>query len=73
VTKASGEGLGTPIDSFEVDLTAASTSALKRDTGRRDEEVRWCVRDLQSPRGYAAAGAVEAADSARVGWRELSD
>jgi 4'-phosphopantetheinyl transferase len=73
VTKASGEGLGTPIDSFEVDLTAASTSALNRDTGRREEEVRWCVRDLQSPRGYAAAGAVEAADSARVGWRELSD
>ena len=30
VTKASGEGLGTPIDSSEVDLAVAARSALKR-------------------------------------------
>jgi 4'-phosphopantetheinyl transferase len=72
-TKASGKGLGSPIHSFEVDLAVASASALKRYAGQREERGRWCLRDLHSPRGYAAAGAVEAADGAPVRWRELSD
>ena len=73
LTKASGEGLGTRIDSFELDLAMDPASALERSAGQRDVEVRWSLRDLQSPRGYVAAGAVEAADSGRVRWRELSD
>lgn len=73
LTKASGEGLGTPIDSREGDLVVGSTRVLERRAGQHTKEVRWFLRDLQSPRGYAAAGAVEAAGSARVRWRELSD
>ena len=73
LTKASGEGLGTRIDSFEVDLAVDPASALERSAGQREEEVRWSLRDLHAPRGYVAAGAVEAAHSGRVRWRELSD
>lgn len=70
LTKASGRGLGTVIDS-EADAAVGSTSARTRDAGQRETQVRWSLRDLQAPRGYVAAGAVEAADSAGIRWREL--
>lgn len=58
VIKAGGEGLERALDSFDVDES----------TGRTE----WFLRDLPSPAGYAAAGAVAAQEGARVEWRELS-
>lgn len=58
VIKAAGEGLGRALDSFDVDESPEGTE--------------WFFRDLPSPAGYAAAGAVSARKGARVEWRELS-
>jgi 4'-phosphopantetheinyl transferase len=72
VIKALGEGLGRALDSFDVDIAPASESALKRFAGRRGDEVELTVRDLRSPLGYAAAGAVGAPASVPMRWLELS-
>ena len=69
--KASGEGLGSALNSFEVDLSPGSTSALKRYASRSGNRVSWSLRDLPSPTGFVAAGAVAAPLSDRVRWREL--
>ncbi len=69
--KAGGEGLGRALDSFDVDLSPGSTSALKRYAGRSGEEAPLSLRDLPSPPGYAAAGAVTAPVSVPIRWREL--
>jgi len=61
VIKAGGEGLGRALDSFDVDGAPGSR-------GRTE----WLFRDLPSPAGYAAAGAVAADQGARVQWREFS-
>ena len=55
VIKVGGEGL----------------SALKRYAGPSREEAKWSLRDLPSPPGYAAAGAVAAPLRAPMRWREL--
>ena len=72
VIKVHGDGLGYPLDSFDVDLAPGSESALRRYSGRSGDEVELSVRDLTSPIGYAAAGAVAAPATARIPWRQLS-
>jgi len=72
VIKAGGEGLARALDSFDVDLTPGSTSALKRFAGRSGEEAELSLQDLPSPPGYVAAGAVAARPSVSVRWRDLS-
>jgi 4'-phosphopantetheinyl transferase len=71
LVKADGKGLGHALDSFDVDLAPGSTSALKRYAGRPGDESGWVVRDLPSPRGYAAAGAIAAPPDGPPRWREL--
>ena len=71
LVKADGMGLGHALDSFDVDLAPGSTSALKRYAGRPGDESGWIVRDLPSPHGYVAAGAVAAPPGARIRWRQL--
>jgi 4'-phosphopantetheinyl transferase len=65
VIKAGGEGLGSALDDFDVDLAPGSVTAVKR-----SGDAAWLVRDLPSPPGYTAAGAVEDSSST-VRWREL--
>jgi 4'-phosphopantetheinyl transferase len=72
VLKASGEGLGLRLDSFDVELAEGSTSALERFAGRPGNLAEWSLRDLPSPPGYAAAGAIAAIVSAPTQWRSLS-
>jgi 4'-phosphopantetheinyl transferase len=72
VIKVHGDGLAYPLDSFDVDLAPGSASALRRYAGRSGDEIELSVRDLTSPIGYAAAGAVAASASAQIPWRELS-
>jgi 4'-phosphopantetheinyl transferase len=68
--KASGEGLALDLDSFDVDLRPGSTSALQRFAGRSGVETEFSLRDLPSPPGYAAAGAI-ARVRIPVRWQEL--
>jgi 4'-phosphopantetheinyl transferase len=72
VIKTSGEGLSRALDSFDVDLAPGSTSALRRYAGEHGSGTDMIVRDLPSPPGYAAAGAVAAPESAGIRWRELA-
>jgi 4'-phosphopantetheinyl transferase len=73
VVKAVGEGLGRALDSFDVDLTPGSLSALTRFDGRAGDVAGWSLRELPAPAGYEAAGAVEVDPRAsRTRWRELS-
>jgi len=72
VIKAGGEGLGRALDSFDVDITPGSTSALKRFGDRSGDEAGMFVRDLLSPPGYTAAGAVAAPARVPVRWQELA-
>jgi 4'-phosphopantetheinyl transferase len=73
VVKASGEGLGRALDSFEVDLAPSSMKALTRFDGRDGEVAGWSLRELTAPTGYEAAGAVGVAPRApQARWRELS-
>ncbi len=72
VIKACGEGLGHSLASFDVDLAPGSTCALRQYAGRPGSEAELSVRDLASPLGYAAAGAVAAPASSGLRWRELS-
>ncbi len=71
LVKAEGKGLGHALYSFDVDLAPGSNSALKRYAGRPGDQSGWTLRDLRSPPGYAAAGAIAAPTSARMSWREL--
>jgi 4'-phosphopantetheinyl transferase len=71
LVKADGKGLGHALDSFDVDLAPDSTSALRRYAGRPGDESGWIVRDLPSPPGYAAAGAIAAPPGGLRRWREL--
>lgn len=56
--KATSEGLSRDLDSFDVDVSPGSESALLRIDGRTGEDAGWLLRDLPAPPGYAAAGAV---------------
>ncbi|MCW2573775.1 MAG: phosphopantetheine-protein transferase [Frankiales bacterium] len=57
--KASGEGLTRDLDSFDVDVSPGSKSALLQIDGRIGQDAGWLLRDLPAPPGYAAAGALE--------------
>lgn len=70
VIKADGEGLGLPLESFDVDLAPGCVSALRAFRGRSKGEGEWSLRDLAAPAGYAAAGAVRTPVSSATRWRE---
>ena len=72
VIKACGEGLSCRLDSFDVDLAPGSPAALRRFGGRCGREAGLALRDLATPPGYVAAGAVAATASAPISWRLLS-
>jgi 4'-phosphopantetheinyl transferase len=71
VIKAIGEGFARELGSFDVDLAPGSTAALKRFDGQSGKDAGLSLRDLPSPPGYAAAGAVVALPSIAWRWREL--
>jgi 4'-phosphopantetheinyl transferase len=70
VVKADGQGLGLPLDSFDVDLAPGSLSALRGFRHRAMGEGQWSLRDLSAPAGYAAAGAIRTPVSRHTRWRE---
>jgi 4'-phosphopantetheinyl transferase len=73
VVKAVGEGFGRALDSFDVDLTPGSLSALTRFDGSAGDVAGWSLRELPAPAGYEAAGAVAvAARAPQARWRQLS-
>jgi len=59
LVKALGEGLGYPLDSFDVDMRQGSESALLRYESEPGTHAPLQVRDLPAPPGYAAGGAAE--------------
>ncbi len=71
VIKATGEGLGRPLDSFELDMTDPM-AALKRFDSSPGDRCGWSLRELRSPTGFVAAGAVASAPGAPPQrWRAL--
>ncbi len=72
IVKATGEGLRRALDDFDVDLAPGSMSSLTRYEGRPGAEAGWSLRDLPSPPGYVAAGAVSVGQGILPQWRELS-
>ncbi len=71
LVKATGEGLSRPLDSFEVDMTD-STAALKRFDSSPGDRCGWSLRELKSPTGLVAAGAVASTPGATPQrWRAL--
>jgi 4'-phosphopantetheinyl transferase len=70
--KAIGDGIGTGLDTFDVDLAPGSTSALERYAGRPGDEAPLSLRELPAPAGYIAAGAVEAGSTHELRWNELT-
>lgn len=72
VIKATGEGLSRALNSFELELTAASVT-LQRFDGLPGVGCGWSLTELPTPSGYAAAGAVAyAAGEAPPRWRALA-
>jgi 4'-phosphopantetheinyl transferase len=69
--KADGEGLGVPLDSFDVELSPGSPSALRTWRGSVARSAEWSLRGLPAPPGYAAAGAIQSPVSRPTPWREL--
>lgn len=71
VIKATGEGLGRDLGSFDVGLAPVSAPAPR--DGRSGTVAGWSLRDLRAPDGYAAAGAVAVSPgSPSPPWRKLS-
>lgn len=71
VIKATGEGLGRPLNSFEVDITN-SIAAMRQFDGLPGGRSGWSLRELRSPPGFVAAGAVASAPGAPPPrWRAL--
>ena len=69
--KATGEGLSRPLDSFELDMSD-SMATLKRFDGLPGDRSGWSLRELRSPPGFVAAGAVGSAPGAPPPrWRAL--
>jgi 4'-phosphopantetheinyl transferase len=62
--KATGEGLSTPLDQFDVSLGPQAAAVLISINGSRAEAARWSLHALQPAAGYAAALAIEG-----HGWR----
>jgi len=57
--KATGLGLGQPLDGFDVSLAPGEPPRLLAVAGRPGEADRWSMRDLDPGPGYAAALLVE--------------
>jgi 4'-phosphopantetheinyl transferase len=71
VIKATGEGLRRRLDSFELDMTD-QMATLKRFDDLPGDRSRWSLRELSSPPGFVAAGAVATTPSAPPPrWRAL--
>jgi len=62
--KATGLGLGQPLDGFDVALAPGDLPRLLAVAGRPDEADRWSMVDLNPGPGYAAALMVEGAAGA---------
>ncbi len=59
--KATGEGLGLPLEGFDVSLGPAEPARLLNVEGRPGEAERWSMADLDPGPGFIAALAVEGA------------
>jgi 4'-phosphopantetheinyl transferase len=57
--KATGHGLSTPLDSFQVSATPGASSALLSVKGDRFAAAGWTLRDIPVAPGYAGAVAAE--------------
>lgn len=57
--KARGDGLGYPLDTFEVEVTPDAPAALLSARGHPEEPSRWVLQALDVGAGYAAVCAVE--------------
>jgi 4'-phosphopantetheinyl transferase len=57
--KALGEGLALPLDSFDVAFGPGVQPAMLGIRNTAEDPFRWRLYDIASPRGYAAAIAVE--------------
>ena len=56
--KAKGDGLGHPLDDFELSLVREKPAGLKCAGGHRQETCRWSIEKLYPGTGFAAAVAV---------------
>lgn len=64
--KARGDGLGYPLDTFEVEVTPDAPAALISARGHPDEPSRWILQALDVGVGHASVCAVEGVPSE---WR----
>jgi 4'-phosphopantetheinyl transferase len=58
--KATGEGLGLPLDQFDVSISAGDRDALQATRPDAAEAEQWTISDVAIRSGYAAAVAVAA-------------
>ncbi len=70
--KATGEGLGGLSDELDASHAGDSSSSPTRNGDPCGATSGWLSRDLPSPPGYAAAGAVAMQGDTHPRWRELS-
>jgi len=66
--KAQGEGLGLPLDQFDVSVAAGSDSALLATRPDGAEAARWSLCDVAIDLGYVAALCVAGHDFSVRGW-----
>ena len=57
--KALGEGLSHPLDQFDVSLDPRTPAAMLATRPDVNEALRWILRDIEVPDGFAAALALE--------------
>lgn len=69
--KATGDGLATPLDSFEVPLAPGATAALVCHRTDPGEVARWSLADLDAGPDYAAALVTEGA-AAAIRYRDVA-
>lgn len=65
--KGKGEGLSIPLHQFDVSIELGETQALIATRPEASEADRWLVRDIRFDRSYAAALAIEVANTANSG------
>jgi len=66
--KAKGEGLGLPLDQFDVSMAAGSNNALLATRPDGSEAARWSLRDVGVGPGYAGALCVAGHDFQIHNW-----
>jgi 4'-phosphopantetheinyl transferase len=70
--KATGEGLSSPLDGFEVTCTPGEPARLRVDAGPHGEKAGWSLRHLDPMLGYvgalAAPGPIEKVRTRRMAW-----